>query len=77
MLIYAFLLFSYAVDLLKKLKDKFYNDEVAREVIFDEVFDFFVFLFDRDLFVFDMEVGHIKSGLVNLMILLWCFFLSH
>lgn len=74
MLIYAFLLFSYAVDLLKKLKDKFYNDEVAREVIFDEVFDFFVFLFDRDLFVFDMEVGHIKSGLVNFMILLWCFF---
>lgn len=32
-----FLWFSSAVDLLKQLVDKFCDDEVATEVIFDEV----------------------------------------
>ncbi|XP_062169018.1 pentatricopeptide repeat-containing protein At4g04790, mitochondrial-like isoform X2 [Alnus glutinosa] len=44
---------SYAVDLLKQLKDKFCNDELALEVLFDEVFSL----------IGESESTHLQIGL--------------
>lgn len=59
-----FLWFSYAVDLLKQLKDKFCNDELALEVLFDEVCCSYSSIMFCKLFFFFL----IHMGILDLII---------